>query len=319
MSCRLQLTEVAAGYGSAQVLSGFSLEVKPGELVALLGPSGCGKTTILKLIAGLLTPSSGSVSMDGASVNHLPTEQRRAAMVFQRPLLFPHLNVTENIGFSLKMRKAGAPEIARRVEQALAQVKLEGFGQRKPSQLSGGQEQRVALARALVSDPKILLLDEPFSALDENLRQEMRLLLKSIHRSLGVTTVFVTHDQDEAAAIAHRIAFLRNGRIEQHGPPRDFFLAPATLATARFFGWQVLETSNNRSTVFRPESAQLRKGGVHTVEASVDLGLRARTTVGIAGAAQTRTLEVEHPPPAFAEGDYVTLDIPPSAILVIKE
>ncbi len=315
MSCHLQLIGVTAGYGSAKVLSNLSLEVNPGELVALLGPSGCGKTTILKLIAGLLNPSSGSVVMDGVTVNLVPAEQRRAAMVFQKPLLFPHLSVAENIGFSLKMRKAAAPEIAQRVEQALAQVKLEGFGPRQPGQLSGGQEQRVALARALVSDPKILLLDEPFSALDENLRQEMRQLLKSIHRSLGVTTLFVTHDQNEAAAIAHRIAFVHNGRLEQVGPPRDFYLAPATLATARFFGWQVLESGQGQSTVFRPESAQLRKGGMHRVEASTDLGLRARTTLRMAGAA----FDVEHPLPAFAEGDCVTLEIPPSAILVIKE
>ena len=316
MSCHLQLTGITAGYDSTPVLSDFSLEVNPGELVALLGPSGCGKTTILKLIAGLLPPSKGHVAMDGVSVNQVPTEQRRAAMVFQKPLLFPHLSVAENIGFSLKMKKASAAEVARRVEQALAEVKLEGFDRRNPSQLSGGQEQRVALARALVSDPKILLLDEPFSALDENLRQEMRLLLKSIHRRLGVTTVFVTHDQNEAAAIAHRIAFVRNGRVEQHGPPRDFFLAPATLATARFFGWQVLETTPDQSTVFRPESAQLHKGGIHTVEASADLGLRARTTVRlIAGTA----LDVEHALPAFAVGDCVTLEIPPSATFVIKE
>ncbi len=311
MSCRLKLDSVTAGYKSTPVLTGFSLDVDPGELVALLGPSGCGKTTVLKLIAGLLPLTEGEVQFDGASVNHVRAERRNAAMVFQKPLLFPHLSVAENIGFSLKMKKASPAEIGRRVEQALAEVKLEGYGQRKPSQLSGGQEQRVALARALVSDPRILLLDEPFSALDENLRQEMRLLLKAIHRRLGITTVFVTHDQNEAAGIAHRIAFMLNGRMEQYGPPRDFFTAPVTLATARFFGWQVLD-----GTVFRPESAQIRKGGTDIVEASADLGLRARTTVRLAGGSM---VDVEHAPPAFDEGDCVTVEISPAARRVIRE
>jgi ABC-type Fe3+/spermidine/putrescine transport system ATPase subunit len=310
------LTGVTAGYSGPPVLNNFSLDIEPGELVALLGPSGCGKTTVLKVIAGLLPPAQGEVRFDGASVNHVPAEQRRAAMVFQKPLLFPHLNVAENIGFSLKVKRASPPEIARRVEQVLTDVKLEGYGHRKPSQLSGGQEQRVALARALVSDPKILLLDEPFSALDENLRQEMRLLLKLIHRRLSITTVFVTHDQNEAAAIAHRIAFVLNGRIEQYGPPRDFFTAPATLAAARFFGWQVLESKDGTATVFRPESVNISKGGSATVEASADLGRNARTTIRVAGG---ECIDVEHAPPAFEEGDCVTVDIPPSAICVIKE
>ena len=316
MSCHLQLTDVTAGYNSTTVLSNFSLEVKPSELVSLLGSSGCGKTTILKLIAGLLPLSTGDVRMDGVSVTQVPAEQRRAAMVFQKALLFPHLSVAENVGFSLKMKKTGAAETARRVEEALAEVKLEGFGGRKPNELSGGQEQRVALARALVSDPKILLLDEPFSALDENLRQEMRLLLKTIHRRLGLTTVFVTHDQHEASAIADRIAFVRNGALEQFGPPRDFFTAPATLAAALFFGWQVLESSGGQATVFRPEAVQLRKGGSHAVAASTDLGRRVRTNVLWNGGT---TLEVEHEPPAFTEGDCVTLEIPPSAKFVVKE
>ena len=164
----------------------------------------------------------------------------------------------------------------------------------------------------------LISLGGPMSANDDlpYLRQEMRLLLKAIHRRIGVTTVFVTHDQNEAASIAHRIAFVRNGRVEQHGPPRDFFLAPATRAAACFFGWQVLETTHGQSTVFRPESAQLHKGGIHTVQASVDLGLRARTSVRLP---DSSTLDVEHALPAFAEGDCVTLEIPPSAILVIKE
>jgi len=306
------LNEVDAGYDGAPVLNGFSFEAKPGELVALLGASGCGKTTVLKVVAGLLPLSRGTVEFEGVSVRPIPPERRRAAMVFQKPLLFPYLSVAENIGFSLKMKKAAPGEIALRVEQALIDVKLEGLGSRKPNQLSGGQEQRVALARALVSDPKILLLDEPFSALDENLRQEMRLLLKSIHRKLGITTVFVTHDQNEAASIAHRIVFMQHGRMEQQGPPRDFFTAPATLATARFFGWQVLEGA----TVFRPESASVRAGGTDIVETSVDLGVRVRTTVRLANG---QTVEVEHALPAFAEGDCVTVDIPPSSKRTIKE
>ena len=178
------------------------------ELMALLGPSGCGKTTALKVVAGLLAPASGDVMFDGVSVLSIPAERRGATMVFQKPLLFPHMTVVENVGFGLKMRRMAKAEIAARVTQALQWAQLEGYERRKPSELSGGQEQRVALARALVTEPRVLLLDEPFSALDENLRGEMRLLVRELQQRLRITTIFVTHDQREALAVADRIALI---------------------------------------------------------------------------------------------------------------
>jgi len=214
-------------------------------LVALLGPSGCGKTTVLKVVAGLLAPAIGDVRFDGVSVLSIPAERRRATMVFQKPLLFPHLTVAENVGFGLKMRRLKKDEISARVAQALQLVRLEGYERRKPHELSGGQEQRVTLARALVTEPRVLLLDEPFSALDENLRGEMRLLVRELQQRLRITTIFVTHDQREAMAVADRIVLLLDGRIEQSGAPRDLLLNPRSARAARFFGWTILSGDCN--------------------------------------------------------------------------
>ncbi len=236
----LLLDRLTADYGATRALGDFTLKVNDGELVALLGPSGCGKTTALKIVAGLLTPTSGDVLFDGASVLPIPAERRGATLVFQKPLLFPHLTVAENIGFGLKMRRMKKDEIAARVAQAAQWMRLEGFERRKPHELSGGQEQRVALARALVTEPRVLLLDEPFSALDENLRGEMRLLVRELQQRLRITTIFVTHDQREALAVADRIALLLDGRIEQYGEPRDLLLNPRGARAARFFGWKIL-------------------------------------------------------------------------------
>jgi len=241
-STRLQLKQVSAGYDSATfVLRDLSLDVAAGELVALLGPSGCGKTTALKIIAGLLRPARGDVLFGDEAFTRVPAERRGAAMVFQKPLLFPYLTVAENVAFGLKMRQTPKPETARRVSEALRLVQLEGYDARRPKELSGGQEQRVALARALVTEPRVLLLDEPFSALDVGLRAEMRALVRNLQRRLGITTIFVTHDQEEAATMADRIGLLLDGRLEQFSPPREFYTAPATPAAARFFGWKVVE------------------------------------------------------------------------------
>src|SRR5262245_61776271 len=224
----LLLDRLSVNYGPARALRDFTLAIDDNELIALLGPSGCGKTTALKVVAGLLSPASGDVKFDGVSVLPIPAERRGATLVFQKPLLFPHMTVVENVGFGLKMRRMAKADVAARVAQALQWVRLEGYERRKPSELSGGQEQRVALARALGPEPPVLLLDEPFSALDENLRGEMRLLVRELQRRLRITTIFVTHDQREALAVADRIALLLDGRIEQCGAPRELLLNPCS-------------------------------------------------------------------------------------------
>ncbi len=236
MSVRLELENVSHRYGRGEpAISNLSLAVEPGEFVALLGPSGCGKTTALKILAGLLSPSAGDVRVEGNSVLGTPPEKRRAAMVFQKPLLFPHMDVAGNVGFGLKMRGA-TKDSEQRVREALEQVQMESFANRKPGELSGGQQQRIALARALVTSPKLLLLDEPFSALDANLRSEMRELVKRLQREGDYTTVFVTHDQEEAVVLADRIALLFGGELQMYDHPQAFYDRPATKEVARFFG-----------------------------------------------------------------------------------
>ena len=223
-------------FGTTTALDNITLEVRRGELMTLLGPSGCGKTTLLNLVAGFLLPESGEIAIDGRQVTHIPTYRREIGIMFQNYALFPHMNVAENVGYGLRMRRLPKPEIARRVADALALVKLEGVNDRKPRQLSGGQQQRVALARALIIRPKVLLLDEPFSALDRNLRAAMQVELKDIQRKLGVTTIFVTHDQGEALSLSDRIAVIAEGRIRQLGAPGEIYRRPADRFVASFIG-----------------------------------------------------------------------------------
>ncbi len=234
----MALTDVSKTYSRAEsaVVHDVDLVLAAQALTAIVGPSGCGKTTTLKMIAGLLDPDSGDVTFDGQSVLGVPAERRPVGMVFQKPLLFPHLTVAENVAFGLRMRRVPRRDRDRRVSDMLELVQLPGFESRRVHELSGGQEQRVALARALVPEPRVLLLDEPFSQLDANLRGEMRALVRLAHDELDVTTVFVTHDQEEAVELADRIALMIDGRIEQHAEPREFFERPATLSAARFFG-----------------------------------------------------------------------------------
>lgn len=217
-------------------LDRLDLELRSGAITALLGPSGCGKTTLLKLVAGLLRPSAGDVRFDGESVLAIPPERRDAVLVFQDHLLFPYMDVAANVGFGLRMRGMARREIDRAVEAALEQVRLPGFGARRPGDLSGGQQQRVALARALVVKPKVLLLDEPLSNLDAHLRLEMRDLIVALQRQAGVTCAVVTHDQQEAVEMADRIALIMDGRLQQEGAPADFYQRPATATVASFFG-----------------------------------------------------------------------------------
>ncbi len=227
---------VTKRFGEITAIDDVSLLVRRGELMTLLGPSGCGKTTLLSLVAGFLIPDRGEIAIDGRGVTDLPTHRREIGIMFQNYALFPHMSVAANVGYGLKMRRTPKPEIARRVADALALVKLAGLEDRRPRQLSGGQQQRVALARALVIRPKVLLLDEPFSALDRNLRASMQVEIKEIQRKLGVTTIFVTHDQSEALSLSDRIAVIAEGRIRQLGTPDEIYRRPIDRFVASFVG-----------------------------------------------------------------------------------
>ncbi len=232
----VRLDGVTKRFGEATALHEAWLKVAPGEFMTLLGPSGCGKTTLLNLVAGFLEADAGEIFIEGALVTGTPAHRREIGMVFQNYALFPHMSVAGNIAYGLKTRGLPKAEIAERVDEALALVKLDGFADRKPRHLSGGQQQRVALARALVIRPKVLLLDEPFSALDKNLRGSMQVELKQIQRNLGVTTIFVTHDQGEALSMSDRIAVMSGGCIRQVGAPGDVYRRPADRFVASFVG-----------------------------------------------------------------------------------
>jgi putative spermidine/putrescine transport system ATP-binding protein/spermidine/putrescine transport system ATP-binding protein len=214
----------------------MDLNVEPGAFVTLLGPSGCGKTTTLRMVAGLAAPSEGDILIKGARVNEVPIHKRNLGIVFQNYALFPHKTIFDNVAFGLKYRKVPKAEIAERVARALELVQLPQMADRFPNQLSGGQQQRIALARAIVVEPDVLLLDEPLSALDANLREDMRVELKKIQHQLGITTIFVTHDQSEALAMSDKIVVMNKGRIEQEGSPEDVYARPRSEFVARFLG-----------------------------------------------------------------------------------
>jgi ABC-type Fe3+/spermidine/putrescine transport system ATPase subunit len=250
LSLRYPGTEAAA-------LRELDLEVRSGELVCLLGPSGCGKTTTLKLIAGLLRPSAGEVLFDGRRMNEVKPEHREAVMVFQSYLLFPYLNVADNIGFGLRMRRVGRAETERRAGEMIKLMRLDGLEKRRPSELSGGQQQRVALARALVLRPRVLLLDEPLSNLDAHLRDEMRELILRLQRSLQLTTVFVTHDQEEAVLLAQRVALLFDGSLHQFAETRQFYERPGSLRVADFFGARNFLEGVKRGNLFHTALGEL--------------------------------------------------------------
>ncbi len=342
-SARLRLEGLSHRYPRAgsSALSGLSLTVDPGELVAFLGPSGCGKTTALKLIAGLLRPTSGDVLVDGRSMLGVSPEKRGMAMVFQKPLLFPHMSVEANVGFGLRMRNVSRDRIGHRVGTALRQVRMEGFADRRPGELSGGQQQRVALARALITEPRVLLLDEPLSALDANLRQEIRGLVKEMQREGGYTTVFVTHDQEEAVVLADRIALLFEGELQMYDKPQAFYDRPASRRVAEFFGATnfirgrarngAVETPLGRlrlagaplsgevTLTIRPEAVRL-EGGENSFPARVTgvsyLGTRVSCILKAAGV----ELRVSLPPQVRPrEGEEVTARLPAGSLWVLEE
>jgi spermidine/putrescine ABC transporter ATP-binding subunit len=250
-SARVGIAGVRKSYGAHVALESVDLEIAPGEFLSLLGPSGCGKTTLLRCIAGLVKPDAGDIRVDGQSLVSLPPYKRHLGMVFQSYALFPHMTVEQNIAFGLRER--GTPAGQARVKEALELVRMAGYGGHVPRQLSGGQQQRIALARALVTSPRILLLDEPLAALDAKLRESMQVELRQLQRRLGITTIFVTHDQREALTMSDRIAVMHGGRIEQCASPEEIYARPSSAAVANFIG----QTSQIRATVAGSEGDRL--------------------------------------------------------------
>jgi len=275
----IEVKNVAKHYGATVAVRDVSFGVEQGHVLSLLGPSGCGKTTVMRMIAGLIAPSAGSIAIKDKPVNRIPVHKRNVGMLFQNYALFPHLDVARNIAFGLEMRGLSKADATRKAEHALAMVRLEGFGARYPHQLSGGQQQRVALARALVIEPAVLLLDEPFGALDKKLRENMQIEMRQLQQRLGITTLMVTHDQDEALTLSDRIAVMRNGRIEQLGTPTEIYERPISrfvasfIGTSNFFSGRVTGRQNGGFTV-ESNGVKLGLNGVPPGEPTVTVALR---------------------------------------------
>jgi spermidine/putrescine transport system ATP-binding protein len=287
----VELCNVTKRFGEVVAVDDVSVKIQDGEFFALLGPSGCGKTTTLRMIAGFELPTEGEVYIQGEPMGLTPPFQRNTNMVFQDYALFPHMSVAKNVGFGLEMKKVPKKERAQRVEEALELVRLPGFGERRPDQLSGGQQQRVAVARALINRPGVLLLDEPLGSLDLKLRKEMQLELKGLQHRLGITFVYVTHDQEEALTMSDRIAVMDQGKALQIGTPTKIYERPASRFVADFIG----ETNFLEGTV-------LRRDGTHVV-------------VGVQGMAPVLALSVEE----FGAGQKVTLAVRPEKITIQTE
>jgi spermidine/putrescine ABC transporter ATP-binding subunit len=290
MTGHIELRDVSKRFGDAAAVTALSLSVPKGEMVSLLGPSGCGKTTTLNLVAGFLQPDEGTILIGGKPVHDQPPYRRNLGMVFQNFALFPHLTVFQNVAFGLRMRGDRPAEIERRVREALAMVELSGFDNRYRGELSGGQSQRVALARAIVVEPIALLLDEPFSALDANLREQMRSEVRAIQQRIGITTIFVTHDQSEALAMSDRVVVMSRGRIEQAGTPQEIYNRSANTFVARFVG-----------------QMNLLKGVV--VEKSAD------SAIVLAGQLRLEVGDAR----ALTAGEAVTVGLRPESIRIVSE
>ena len=274
MTVDLVLSNLSKSYGAALAVDDVSLEVRKGEWLSLLGPSGCGKTTTLRMIAGFIEPSMGLIEIKGRNVTQIPPYRRNTGMVFQNFALFPHMTVDENIAYGLRIRKEQPAVIRRKVEEALSLVRLEGYGGRYPTrELSGGQQQRVALARALVIEPDILLLDEPLSSLDAKLREELCVEMSELQRRLGITTIYVTHDQEEALSMSTRIAVMSQGRLIQIGTPAEIYERPATRFVADFIGKINIVKARLLDAV---TAAIVAEGGV----TSLTLGSQTEVSVG---------------------------------------
>ncbi|MEU0966479.1 ABC transporter ATP-binding protein [Streptomyces sp. NPDC005917] len=306
----IRLRDLRKSFGDTSAVAGVDLEIRDGEFFSMLGPSGSGKTTVLRLIAGFETPTSGAVELAGQDVTRRAPFERDVHTVFQDYALFPHMNVEQNVAYSLKVRRVPKAERLVRARKALTEVRLDGFGARRPAQLSGGQRQRVALARALVGRPRILLLDEPLGALDLKLREQMQIELKALQREVGITFVFVTHDQQEALTMSDRVAVFHQGRIEQVGTPAEIYERPATAFVASFVGTSNLLTGDTARRVFgesgthsiRPEKIRVLKetaepgeaghaDAVGTVAEVVYLGDATRFLVDLDGGGRLTALQ----------------------------
>ena len=265
----LQLRQIRKSFDNTEVLKGIDLEVAQGEFITLLGASGCGKTTTLRIIAGLELPDAGQVILEGQDITNCEPNKRDVNTVFQNYALFPHMNVSDNVGYGLKIRKVPKAEIERKVEQALRLVQLEEYGKRMPDQLSGGQKQRIAIARAVINEPKVLLLDEPLGALDLKLRRQMQLELKRLQKRLGITFIYITHDQEEAINMSDRIGVMHEGILEQLGTPNEVYYQPQTSYVADFVGNANILHKNGETFAIRSENILMNGEAVCTQEAVV--------------------------------------------------
>ncbi|OBA92589.1 spermidine/putrescine ABC transporter ATP-binding protein [Mycobacteriaceae bacterium 1482268.1] len=338
----VELNELTRVYGSVRALDGFTLRVEPGELVALLGPSGCGKTTALRILAGLDEATSGSVSVDGKDLTMVPANKRDMGMVFQAYSLFPHLTVLDNVAFGLKMRGKGKGQRLSRAEEMLELVGLTAHRHKYASELSGGQQQRVALARALAIEPRVLLLDEPLSALDAKVRVQLRDEIRRVQLEVGTTTLFVTHDQEEALAVADRVGVMSHGRLEQLAAPNELYANPATPFVAEFVGLNSkvpVEVSGGRAQLLgtsvpalpgsiasgaglamvRPESMTVTAdpAGRASVTSVAFLGPISRVSCALADGTVVVAQMSSSAARAFAPGERVTVGVEQAGVLVI--
>jgi iron(III) transport system ATP-binding protein len=324
---KLILRNVARRYGAVEAVADFSLELQPGEFVSLLGPSGCGKTTTLRMIAGFMPPSEGTIEMDGEVISSpgavVPPERRRMSMIFQSYAIWPNMTVGENVGFGLQVRKLPRAEIERRVDKILDVVQMRALKDRYPAELSGGQQQRVALARAIVVEPEILLLDEPLSNLDANLREEMRFEIRRLHDEFKITTVYVTHDQSEAMVTSDRIVVMNKGRIEQVDPPQVLYGRPKSRFVAGFIGRTNFVERNGSTYSLRPQSIGLSvaKPAANGVEAEVvdRAYLGEHWDYQVRPLGDGKPLRVSTGPNAIFEiGRRVWLEIDPTAMVRVE-
>ena len=321
MAIAIHLQDCAKTFvDGTRALEPLTLDIKAGETVVLLGPSGCGKTTTLRIIAGLESPDPGGrVLFDTEDVTSQPIEQRGVGMVFQSYALFPNMTVAENVGYGLRVRKTARDASGKRVEEMLELVDLGAYGNRRVDQLSGGQKQRVALARALAIQPRVLLLDEPLTALDAKLREQLRVEIDRLLRKLGITAVYVTHDQAEAMALGDRIVVMEKGRIAQAGTPQEIYHHPATAFVADFIGTMNRMTRDGREVMFRPEDVRIVPPGGHDIEARVIssffLGDHTRLVVDAGGGSPLIVETTDRR--TWPRGETVHLSIAPGAILAV--